>query len=131
MENLFAGLMAGIPIAIISRALMWVRSTRYVPELKAANEDIAGWDDQTIAMAFTGGIAMVSLGFGLLAGWAYGLVATATDNAPLIFAGLALFLGLLTTVFSLTLTTPMLLERVLLNIFFSLGFGFLVPLLGR
>ncbi len=130
MNTLLAGLTAAFPIALVTGLLLWIRSVSFVPQLKATNTELAGWNERFLAASFSGGAAVASLAFGVLAGWVYGrFLARFPEMAGVYFPALAFAIALLASLLAWRSRTPMQLEKVLLNFLFALGFGILIPAL--
>jgi hypothetical protein len=128
MNVLLAGFIAGIPVGVIGGLLLWLRGKSYVPELKATNAEMAKWSDQLVTLMLAGGSALASLAFGVLAGWVYGqFAARFASNAAIYFLALAIGLAVIASILALVSKTPMVREKIVLNLDFGIGFGLLVP----
>lgn len=122
MNRFVAGLVAGIPLALIGVIAMLIWGRGMVASLKTST-DTGMTDDQWFYLML-GGIAAMPFLYGLISALIYGWI-----GSPQWFLGVALGLAVLMTVAAIATRTPLMGVKIVANFAVALAYGILIPLL--
>jgi uncharacterized membrane protein YhfC len=123
-NKLLAGLVAGVPLAVMAVVYVLVRGHALAEVMTADGDGFARLSDAQMTLVMVAMFVAWALAFGLLAGLVYKWVGT-----PKVYLGIALGLAALFSLAAIASRTPMMADKVGMNVVVALVFGILVPLL--
>jgi hypothetical protein len=122
MDNITAGLLVGLPLAMVFIVYMAVRGQPFV-DLFRGDEELGKMPNQTVVLIVTGAMVLAAFGLGAVAGLIYAWV-----DSPTLFLALALGEAAIFSIVALITRTELAGDKILLNFAAAVLLGTLVPL---
>jgi len=128
------GLLAAIPVAIVSAIFIFARTDAIRVENQSANAG-AGFGGGSV-LGWIGMWTVIAFVFGVLAAWVYDFVSNKWGWGMPQYLALALVLGVVLTVLGFLKiyggeSHPYAVEWTYLNLAYAIGFGYLIPTLAH
>jgi hypothetical protein len=127
MQIIQIGLLAGIPVALVS-ALIMLMSGEHVAATLRTDPSFATMGDREIRWLWVGATVLACFGLGILASGVYAFVSAQWGWGPDLFLDMALVLAVVMSVLAIVLQTPLLIEKILINFAVAVGLGMLIPI---
>lgn len=119
-----AGLIAGLPLAALLIVYILARGRAMGDVMKSTSPEFARLSDAQMTLVLLAMFAGMALFLGLVSGVVYGLVRT-----PELFRAVALGLAVLMTAAAVLTRTPMMVDKIVANFAVAIVLGGLVPVL--
>ncbi len=126
MNRFVAGLVAGVPLAVVGIIAMLIWGRALVASIKSASADAGSMTDNQWFYLMLGSMAVAPFVGGLIAALVYGWVGSAQW-----FLVAALGLAVLFTIAAIGTRTPMMGLKIVANFAVALCYGLLLPWLTR
>ena len=123
-KDMFVGMQAGIILAGVLVVYMLIRGKQLVSEFKRLDASFTRISNKTLFLLFMGIFILMSLVFGALAGMIFSLLGSQST-----FTLIAFGLGLLLSVAAVTSKSPLMIDKVSLNLMVGFVLGITVPVL--
>lgn len=123
-KDMFVGMQAGIILAGVLVVYMLIRGKQLVSEFKRLDASFTRISNKTLFLLFMGILILMSLIFGAFAGLIFSLL-----DSQSTFTLIAFGLGLLLSVAAVTSKTPLMIDKVSLNLMVGFVLGITVPVL--
>lgn len=123
-QNVLAGLLAGVVLAVILVAYFLVRGQGLVASFRELDESFASMSDKTLYILLLSMFMLMALVFGVFAGIVYNLW-----GSNMIYKSIAFGLVVLFSILAVAIKTPMMVNKVIWNLAIGLVLGIMVPVL--
>lgn len=122
MDNITAGLLVGLPLAMVFIVYMSVRGQPFVDPFRG-DDELGKIPNQTVVLIVTGAMVLAAFGLGAVAGLIYAWL-----DSPTLFLALALGEAAIFSIVALVTRTELAGDKILLNFAAAVLLGTLVPL---
>ncbi len=121
MDEVTAGLLAGLPLALVFIVYMALRGQAFI-DLVRGEDGLGSMSDQAAAYTITGAMVLVAFGLGAVAGLIYRWLAS-----PALFLALAVGEAAVVSSVALMTRTALMSDKIALNFAAAAILGTLVP----